>query len=362
MSRRHDYVYHSSHVLRSTEILAIHYLGGISAFRRSSTTLAISSILRASGKEAVLYQVPNPSRSDDRSVRIGIEKHRQLRWPALEYLTMRALALLTTISALAPTAYSLADAEPETHPYLSTLSGRSANPLLLFKRQSCPTDHTSCSAVGSAGSCCPNDTNCALDPNGNVACCPKNAVCTGVISGSAPASTGSSSTSGFVLGTSSTPSSPSPTAGATLAPGYSTVPNQYYPFVLIPTSYPNSQECQSAYSTCQSASTACLNSLAGQNGVTISGIGSLGVTQAGVTGALASSASSICNSLYQEGCYGLQSTVCNQFGSGTGVATQTTGFVQVNEGPAAVARCTGALYTAAAAAVAGAGVARMAMI
>jgi len=266
---------------------------------------------------------------------------------------MRALALLTTISTLYPTACSLADTEPQTQPYLNALSGRSASPIFLLKRQSCPSDHTSCSSLGQADACCPDDTDCALDLNGNIACCPTNAVCTGVISGIA---TASSSTTGFVLGT-STQASPSPT----LAAGYSTVPNQYYPFVLIPTTYANSQQCLSAYSTCQADSTACFNSLAGQNGVTVTGIGTLGITQAGVTGTLASGASSICSSLYLQGCYGLQSTVCNQFGSETGAATQTASFVQVNGGQAAAARCTGAFYTAAAA-VAGAGVARMAMI
>jgi len=290
------------------------------------------------------------------------KKHRRLRRAALYFSTMRALALLTAISAVCTTVYSTAEAEPDARAYLKAIPGRSANPLLLLKRQSCPSDHTSCSSLGDAGACCPNGTNCARDQNGNIACCPQSAVCTGVISGTAPTTTGSSSTTGFVLGGSTTQSSPSPTSAATLPAGYSTVPNQYYPFVLIPTSYANSQQCQSAYSTCQSASTACFNSLAGQNGVTISGVGTQGVTQAGVTGTLATSASSICSSLYQQGCYGLQSTVCNQFGSGTGGATQTTGFVQVNGGQAAVARCTGAFYTAAAAAMAGAGMARIAMI
>jgi len=254
---------------------------------------------------------------------------------------MRALALLTTISTLYSTACSLANAELETQPYRSPLSGRSPNPLFLLKRQSCPSDTTSCSSTGEAGACCPNDTTCALDSNGNIACCPTDAVCTGVIGATATASQ----------------ASPSPTVTA----GYSTVPNQYYPFVLIPTTYANSQQCLSAYSTCQSDSTACFSSLGGQYGVTVTGIGTLGITQAGVTATLASGASSICSSLYQQGCYGLQSTACNQFGSGTGVATQTASFVQINQGHAAAARCTGAFYTAAAV-VAGAGVAGMRMI
>lgn len=265
---------------------------------------------------------------------------------------MRALALLSLVSAAIHGTSASGDEQEVASPFLDSLKQRSPNPIHLFKRQSCPSGASSCSNLGNSAACCPSGTTCAKDANGNVACCPNSAVCTGVISGSAPRSTATTASTPFVLGgTTSTAAAPSPTA---LASGYSTVPNNFYPFVAIPTTYANAQSCLQAYSTCQSVSTACLNSLAGQNGVTVSGLGSLGVTQTGAAGEGVATASSICSSLYQQGCYGLQSSVCSNFGG-----SQTTGFVEANAGPAANAKCTGAFYTAAA--VVGAGLAGFAM-
>lgn len=242
----------------------------------------------------------------------------------------------------------------QAHPAFSAAHDQTPNPFLLhrlLKRQSCPSSYTTCTALGAANQCCPPNTSCARDQNGNVACCPNGRTCTGVISGPAPTASQrtTSGTSGFVLGqTTATPTTNAPvTAPATLAPGYSTVPNQFYPFIAIPNTYSNQQACLQAYSSCQSASTACFNSLAGQFGVTIGGIAS-GLTQLGATGTAVSSASSVCSSLSQVGCFGIQSTVCAQFGTvaqttGAGV----TGFVQAaGAGP----RCTGVAYVVAAAA------------
>lgn len=253
---------------------------------------------------------------------------------------MRSLALFNTILALSWTIQA-------EQPYIEALSPKGNS---LIKRQGCASGYAACSALGASGICCPNDTVCARDQNGNVACCPTNAVCTGVISGTLRGS----STTPFVLGGSST------TTGGSQMTSYPTLSNVPYPFIHIPTSYANAQSCLNAFTACQSASTACFNSLAGINGVTVSGIGSLGVTQAGATATLgAQSASTICSSLSQSGCYGIQSAQCSQFG--TAGSTQTTGFVQANAGPAATARCSGALYTAAAAAFAGAGMANLVM-
>lgn len=275
---------------------------------------------------------------------------------------MRAWALLAAAFTLQHTTCASRLAEPNANPFLDTIARRSSHHLKLFKRQSCPAGHTSCSSLGDADACCPSDTVCSRDQNNNIACCPINAVCTGAIgAGSLTGTNTPSSSTPYVLGGTTTQSTPSSiTPAASLAPGYSTLNNAVYPFLLIPTTFPNSQLCLSAYSSCQSASTACFNYLAGQNGVTISGLGTQGLTQAGVTGQVATGASGICSSLYQEGCFNVQTSDCSRFGSGSAGATQTTGFVQVNVGPA-VARCTGAYYTAAAAVMAGVGVARIAM-
>lgn len=248
---------------------------------------------------------------------------------------MRSVALLNTFLALTWTIQA-------EQPYLNAFTPKEN---LLVKRQGCASGYTACNALGAPGSCCPNNTVCSRDQNGNIACCPTNAVCTGVISGTAPRS----STTQPALGGAST-------SGAGSQGTYSTLQNVPYPFIHIPTTYANQQQCLNAYSACQSASTACFNSLAGGNGVTVSGVGSYGVTQAGATATLAvQSASQICSSLSVTGCYGIQSSQCAQFG--TAGSTATTGFVQANAGPAATARCPGAFYTAAAAAFAGAGVA-----
>lgn len=246
---------------------------------------------------------------------------------------MRSVALLTTLLTFTLTTQA-------GEPYLNALTPKE-NPLV--KRQGCASGYTACNALGAPGSCCPNNTVCSRDQNGNVACCPTNAVCTGVISGTASRS---SSTQPALGGTTSS------AAGAQAT--YSTLQNVPYPFIHIPTTYANQQQCLSAYTACQSASTACFNSLAGINGVTVSGIGSYGVTQTGATATLAvESASQICSGLSVTGCYNIQSGQCAQFG--TAGATATTGFVQANAGPPATVRCQGAFYTAAAAAFAGAG-------
>jgi len=271
---------------------------------------------------------------------------------------MRALALLSIICTLYSKASSAVEVEPAVQPF-ENVSPRDPNPLFLLKRQNaCSSGLVQCTAVNSAV-CCPTTAVCTRDQSGNAACCPTGVVCTGALGGSTIQ--GSSSTTPYVLGGSTTQpsSSTDATAQVTVPAGYSTVANQYYPFIAIPTSYSNSQACLSAYTLCSSASQACLSSLAGTIGVTVSGLGSQGLTQSGSSGTVISSAAAICSSLSSRGCYDLQSGQCNSFGSAGTTATQ--GLVQAGVAVAA-ARCTGAVYTAAAAVVAGLGVARMAVV
>ncbi|EXJ77620.1 hypothetical protein A1O3_09848 [Capronia epimyces CBS 606.96] len=272
---------------------------------------------------------------------------------------------LSAASLLLPLLYTERAVADDYSPYSDPLFGLS-DAALLVKRQSCNSGLNSCSGLGADSVCCPSGTNCALDEAGHIACCPSNAVCTGTIAGTLTGSgsgtgsaTGTSSTSGGpVLGgttSSTTASSPQITSLTTgVSGGGSTVPNNFYPFIYIPTTYANADLCTSAYSSCQSASTSCLVSLAGANGVTVSGFGG-GITVQGTSGTVLSSASSICSSLSAVGCYNLQETQCSIFGSGSGgTATTTTGFVQVgNDGPRQTA-CPGMLYAAGAGAVFGA--------
>jgi hypothetical protein len=128
------------------------------------------------------------------------------------------------------------------------------------------------------------------------------------------------------------------------------VPNNYYPFVYIPTSYANAQLCATAYSQCQAESTACLASLAGVNGVTVSGVG-FGLTVQGSTGTILSQASSICSSLSQSACYGLQESQCSSFGGS--ISSDVTGGLSTNAGPRPTA-CPGMVYAAGAGVMMGA--------
>lgn len=268
---------------------------------------------------------------------------------------MRHLALLS-IALIWASGQAQLLVDYEAQGYLDTLKAQDDVLGRLLKRQACASNYKQCTAISAPGSCCPNDTDCARDQNGNAACCPSGNVCTGAVSGTATR-TASTSTTPFVLG-GTTQTSATITASAPLASGYSTLSNAYYPFLVIPTTYANQQDCLSAYSSCQSASTACFSSLAGQNGVTISGVGSQGITQAGASGTIAQSAQSICSTLYQSGCYNIQTSVCTNFASGG--STQSTGFIQAGAAPT---RRTGAMYTAAAAAaVAGAGMAGLGVI
>ncbi|KAI1630152.1 hypothetical protein EDD37DRAFT_83873 [Exophiala viscosa] len=243
--------------------------------------------------------------------------------------------------------------------FSESLFGLSNNELLV-KRSGCGSGYNACSGFGASSVCCPTGTNCALDDAGHIACCPTNAKCTGTIGGTATASATSSSSEGTTTTSSTTSTTTSATTTTGVAGGGSTVPNNYYPFVYIPTSYANAALCTSAYSSCQTASTSCFASLAGANGVTISGLGG-GITVAGTSGTVLSSASSICSSLSSEGCYNLKETQCSMFGTASGSTTVTTtasstsgGFVQVgNDGPRRTA-CPRMLYAAGAGAVFGA--------
>jgi hypothetical protein len=245
-------------------------------------------------------------------------------------------------------------------PFTSPLFGLS-DEALLVKRQNCQSGYNQCANLGANEACCPPDTNCELDQAGHVACCPISAACTGTvnvtITGSQTGpSTGGSSNTDFILGgtTSSTTTFQAPGSLTTgVEGGGSTVPNTQYPFIYIPTSYANADLCLTAYSQCQAQSTACLTSLAGVNGVTVSGLG-FGITVEGASVTVLSSASSVCSSLSQEACYGIQENVCNNFGGGVATATDATAsVVQQNAVPRRTA-CPGMVYAAGAGAVAGA--------
>lgn len=248
----------------------------------------------------------------------------------------------------------------------------------MVKRQNdgCANNGVSCSSLGADGVCCPEDTICATDAAGRIGCCPLNAVCTGIVSGAqvtasgttqqqqsgTSATSGQTRTTGFVLGGTTTVTSTAgggggqsgglqiPTTG--VQGGGSTVQANGFVFTYIPTSYANSQLCETAFSVCQQQSSACLSSLGGANGVTVGGFGAGTTVQGG--GSTVTNAAGVCSSLSAQACYNLEEEQCTNFGpNGGGSSGGTTVIQPGNDGPRQTA-CAGVLYAAGAGAVYGA--------
>lgn len=211
-------------------------------------------------------------------------------------------------------AFLLPLASSQNIPFLAPHLVNAVHAPLLPRAGNCASSGTSCSSLGAPSLCCPSQSVCALDPLNNVACCPKNAACTGTIS---PVSTLPTSTVTATV-------TPAPSPG-------SAVPNAYFPFTYLPITYANAAACSSSYLGCQSAYTACTNSLggAGANGITVAQGG--GVTVLAPVGS--ASAQQICQSLSDRACYGLQLASC-----GTAPVTATAVTAQGTFVPGSGAR------------------------
>lgn len=248
----------------------------------------------------------------------------------------------------------------EYSPFYDPIQYARGQPLILHKRQNCPTGYNNCGSLGPGAdaACCPTDQNCAVDAGDHVACCPFNAVCTGTIDGTITVSATTTDGAPTLGATTDTFDSANPTVTGVFGGG-STVPNVYYPFVYIPTSYANAALCSSAWTSCQAESTSCFASVAGINGVTVSGIAG-GTTITGSSGAVVSAASSICSTLSVSACYRLQVQNCAQFGdNGNGAATangatSANGATTANGAGPRPTPCPGMVYAMGAGAVVGA--------
>lgn len=209
----------------------------------------------------------------------------------------------------------------------------------LLRRQSgCASGLISCANLGGLGVCCKSNAMCALDQAGHVACCPVGSACTGTINaGSVLAtglSTGSTSTSAPQSQTTTTPSATSNSAQVTGL--RSTVPNSYFPFIYLPTTFSNAAECSSSFSSCGSAFSSCTSSLGtGANGVTAPGvtITGPGVGATAQTPLPSVSAASICSSLSTQACYPLQLTNCPMYGTAGETAPSAATFIAPNTAP-----------------------------
>ncbi|KAK0754077.1 hypothetical protein B0T18DRAFT_398445 [Schizothecium vesticola] len=180
------------------------------------------------------------------------------------------------------------------------------------KRQGsgCLENFYSCAQYGAAfnGVCCQNGQTCRLDTNNNPACCPRNAICTGV----APANF----------------QPPNPTIDF--------VPNPYYSFPYIATSFGNARACSQAIGQCSDSFQACTSQLGGQAGVgnyhvtvVVPGGGGTTVTGNGGINYGPASATSICSSLSRIACRDIQPGMCTMTGAAGGfyVGTAMAGNV-----------------------------------
>ncbi len=216
----------------------------------------------------------------------------------------------------------------------------------ILRRQSgCASGLISCANLGGVGVCCKSNAMCALDQAGHVACCPVGSACTGTINAESVVATGLSTGSTLTSSPSSqTTTTPSTTGNSASITGVkSTVPNSYFPFVYLPTSFSNAAECSSSFSSCGSAFTSCTSSLGGgANGITAPGvtITGPGVGATAQTPLPSPSAASICSSLSTQACYPLQLSNCPMYGTAGETAPTTAAFIAPNTAPT---RCV-ALY------------------
>lgn len=234
------------------------------------------------------------------------------------------LAPLTVLAArdfLAP--FEVAVPQLDSNTTLPDDTLLAGSDLELVKRQNnnaCATSYYACAALNAPGLCCPRTALCTADIRGAVACCPQGAQCTGAL-GQPATATG---TPTFVLATTTTGGNPF--VQQTNGPGpRSTVPNAFFPFFYIPTTYANAAACSTAYSTCQSDAASCTTALAnGAQGVTVSAPNG-GATITAVPSVGLQSAQQICASLSQQACSGLQVEACAAFGGNAAGAAPTRG-------------------------------------
>ncbi|KAH0544989.1 hypothetical protein FGG08_000915 [Glutinoglossum americanum] len=248
---------------------------------------------------------------------------------------MRAIGIVSLILALSTAIASTSQFSP-FYPALVRLEQIDAKlPYILReKRQgTCPSNYNDCSNLGAPSACCISNTDCQLDAARHVACCPKGSVCTGAINvGTQLASTTGgvvvvgtpTSTGGFIFPASTTVQTSMQVTVAAAITTPSPISNQYYTFPAIPTSFANAAACSSAWSGCQNEYRKCTAQLAGRtDGITISAP-SAGITIVGastsVGGGVINSVS-ICQTLSQQACYGLQIMNCPAY---NGVAAAAT--------------------------------------
>lgn len=242
--------------------------------------------------------------------------------PSLAPLLLAPLAALAAPDLLAPFEPAVEQISGLSTQENSTLADDGMFELL--RRQNgnaCATGYYACANQNAPGLCCPRTAICTADLNSNVACCPQGSTCTGTLGAPAgPAQTASPGSS-FVLATTTQNPFVQQTTVSNAAAG-STVPNAFYPFPIIATTYTNAAACSAAYTGCQTNAASCTTALAnGAQGVTVVAPNG-GATITAVPSVGLQSAQSICASLSLVACSGLQVEACRSFGGEGSPATR----------------------------------------
>ena len=251
---------------------------------------------------------------------------------------MRPLVSLTILALRMVSSALAEDYEAFIAPYANAPQG------LRYAMHNIPRDSSkcakSCASMGYSNMgppvCCPKNAACALDQAGNVACCPDNSVCTGTIAAPNSPITGAVAAA---FSTAAPTAAPSASISHAIS-GTSMVPNSYYPYPVLPTTFAGADDCSSSYTACQAESAKCTGFIEGGGGygVTVAGQGGI-ITQQGAM--VPASAEAICSSLSMEACHGLNVGMCSTLG---GAAKSTPGgnFVvgsQTSSGGAAPTKC-----------------------
>ena len=216
------------------------------------------------------------------------------------FLDLAYFVLVASASVPHPTPTPSPTRPVLTLPFASPLT--SAFPKLdLFRRDNCPLLYAQCDNVGASQACCYQTATCTTDGNHNVACCNFGAYCTGTLGG------------GSVTGTGGFGGFGSATATSFTGP---TVSGVAYPWVIIPTSFPNQGVCSSYYTSCSTEYGKCTAALGGGavNGVTVNAGNGAGITVQGATATAA--AASVCSGIQAAACHGLPLSYCSQLPTG----------------------------------------------
>ncbi|KAI1004289.1 hypothetical protein K3495_g3921 [Podosphaera aphanis] len=239
----------------------------------------------------------------------------------MRFLILFLFCLYTPALSSTPTTFD----EPfvrDQDTYLLTNSSSWSDNTLLKRNDNCPVNYNSCStlAAGYGGACCASGYLCTTDAARQIACCTIGAKCTGKLD--QPTSQTTAAGGITIVAPAATPTST--TSAPATQRTVSIVPNVYFPFPYIPTTYPDRTACLSAYSACQTNYAACAANLQGTSygvtiiapagGITVSPtVQDLGVTRA----------TDICSSLSSQACYGIARSDCNEFTAGFVVSTGT---------------------------------------